>query len=214
MGDGYPSDWDSRRKEVYSRDNYECQNCGAKGGSKGNAELHAHHIVPVSKGGVHELSNLKTMCKGCHDAIHGDADAPSKKSRNNSTNSSISSISDRITRDEGIANGNVPFTDDAYRYAADRYPENNSSSQVASANNTSTTEVTRPREMDSSTRQKKSSSQNKSVGITEFLTLGHIEILFITTYLVVSGYAIFSYNTIPMITIFLISTILLISYLK
>ena len=81
MGDDYPSDWDSRRKEVYSRDNYECQNCGAKGGSEGNAELHAHHIVPISNGGVHELSNLKTMCKGCHNAIHGDIDAQTKMSQ-------------------------------------------------------------------------------------------------------------------------------------
>jgi len=81
MGDGYPSDWDSRRKEVYSRDNYECQNCGAKGGSRGNAELHAHHMVPISNGGVHELSNLKTFCKQCHNAIHGDVDAPTKRSQ-------------------------------------------------------------------------------------------------------------------------------------
>ncbi|SFG35177.1 HNH endonuclease [Halopelagius inordinatus] len=76
----YPSDWNSRRKKVYQRDSYKCQNCGRKGGWKGNAELHAHHIVPKSKGGTHKMSNLKTMCKGCHNAIHGRRMAPSAKS--------------------------------------------------------------------------------------------------------------------------------------
>lgn len=99
-GGGYPSDWDSRRKEVYSRDNYECQNCGAKGGPTGNAVLHAHHIVPKSKGGTHKKSNLKTLCKGCHNAIHGDADAPSKTSRtrNSRTTSSVDISTTEVTR--------------------------------------------------------------------------------------------------------------------
>ncbi len=76
----YPSDWDSRRKEVYRRDNYTCQNCGVKGGPKGGAELHAHHIVPKSKGGTHQLSNLKTVCSQCHNAIHGQGVARSTES--------------------------------------------------------------------------------------------------------------------------------------
>lgn len=76
MSEGYPSDWGSRRKEVYRRDDYTCQNCGALGGPHGDAELHAHHIVPKSKGGTHNTSNLKTLCKDCHDAIHGNSVAP------------------------------------------------------------------------------------------------------------------------------------------
>lgn len=72
----YPTDWNSRRRDVYERDEYTCQNCGRKGGHRGNAELHAHHVVPKSKGGTHDLSNLQTVCKQCHKAIHGDADAP------------------------------------------------------------------------------------------------------------------------------------------
>lgn len=66
----YPSDWDSRRRNVYKRDNYECQNCGKKGAHRGDAELHAHHIVPISKGGSHKKSNLKTLCRRCHSKIH------------------------------------------------------------------------------------------------------------------------------------------------
>ena len=80
MQDGYPSDWNSRRKEVYRRDDYLCQNCGSKGGSDGEAELHAHHIVPKSRGGTHELSNLQTVCSRCHNAIHGKSTAPSERS--------------------------------------------------------------------------------------------------------------------------------------
>lgn len=71
MTDRYPSDWGSRRKRVYRRDNYQCQNCGERGGAHGDAELHAHHVVPISKGGSHDTSNLTTVCHGCHEAIHG-----------------------------------------------------------------------------------------------------------------------------------------------
>lgn len=71
MGDKYPSDWNTRRKTVYKRDNYRCQKCGARGGKYGNAELHAHHVRPISEGGSHRYSNLKTVCRSCHADIHG-----------------------------------------------------------------------------------------------------------------------------------------------
>jgi ribosomal protein S20 len=84
MSKDYPSDWDSRRKEVYQRDNFTCQNCGRKGGQHGDYELHAHHIVPKSKGGTHRKSNLKTLCKQCHNAIHGNKPAPTRSGYNDS----------------------------------------------------------------------------------------------------------------------------------
>jgi hypothetical protein len=94
MGQGYPSDWDSRRKEVYERDDYTCQNCGAKGGPKGGAELHAHHVVPKANGGTHEISNLQTVCSECHKAVHGDVTAPtSREKRPSSTSESGSRTS-------------------------------------------------------------------------------------------------------------------------
>lgn len=77
MSQDYPSDWSTRRKEVLKRDRYTCQNCGRKGGEINNIQLHAHHIVPKSNGGTHSKSNLKTLCKDCHNAIHGDTMAPS-----------------------------------------------------------------------------------------------------------------------------------------
>lgn len=81
MTKDYPSDWDSRRKKVYKRDNYTCQNCGRKGRKRGPAELHAHHIVPKSSGGTHQLSNLQTLCSDCHNAIHGNSIAPTEQSQ-------------------------------------------------------------------------------------------------------------------------------------
>lgn len=78
----YPSDWDSRRKRVYKRDDYTCRNCEARGGPNGDAELHAHHGVPRSKGGTDDISNLITYCKDCHEAIHtGGKMAPTNSHR-------------------------------------------------------------------------------------------------------------------------------------
>jgi len=78
----YPEDWNQRRKKVYRRDDYQCQNCGSSGGPKGNSELHAHHIVPKSSGGTHDLSNLVCLCKECHNLVH---DHPIGKASTNIT---------------------------------------------------------------------------------------------------------------------------------
>lgn len=69
----YPPDWDRRRRRVYERDDYRCQNCRRRGGPYGSVELHAHHVVPKSRGGVHRLDNLTTLCESCHDAVHSRA---------------------------------------------------------------------------------------------------------------------------------------------
>lgn len=66
----YPDDWDERRKKVYQRDDYECQLCHAQGGQAGDTELHAHHVTPISEGGSHDLDNLTTLCKSCHNDQH------------------------------------------------------------------------------------------------------------------------------------------------
>lgn len=90
MGKDYPSDWNSRRKKVYKRDNYRCQKCGSRGGPRGNTELHAHHKKPKSKGGSHRLSNLTTVCKSCHGDIHGHGVG----GRSNSSSSTSSSTTE------------------------------------------------------------------------------------------------------------------------
>ena len=60
---GLESQWSapkSLRKEVYSRDNYECVYCG----SPDNLSL--DHKTPESRGGTHDVSNLQTACMKCN----------------------------------------------------------------------------------------------------------------------------------------------------
>lgn len=53
----------SLRVRVLERDNYRCRICGA---SSDIVELEVDHIIPVSKGGKTELSNLQTLCRDCN----------------------------------------------------------------------------------------------------------------------------------------------------
>lgn len=85
MPSAYPPDWDRLRTRVYQRDDYTCQNCGVRGGPYGDATLHAHHGVPLSKGGVNDLANLTTYCAECHRAIHGNSMAPTASPANSET---------------------------------------------------------------------------------------------------------------------------------
>ena len=55
---------DSMRYDVLRRDNFRCQICGAT--QKDGVKLHVDHIVPVSKGGRTEMSNLRTLCERCN----------------------------------------------------------------------------------------------------------------------------------------------------
>jgi len=61
----YPENWQEIREQVFKRDKYRCQNCGASG-----VRLNCHHIVPLNKGGTNNLSNLTTLCEKCHAKIH------------------------------------------------------------------------------------------------------------------------------------------------
>jgi len=111
MRNEYPSDWNRRRKRVYRRDDYTCQNCGRRGGPYGNAELHAHHIVPKGNGGTHRLSNLKTVCKDCHAAIHGRKIAPTVNRHNK-----VSRKSQTTDRQSGASKGSSSkYEDLAFR---------------------------------------------------------------------------------------------------
>ena len=48
------------RWEVWERDDFTCQHCGVR------RFLSIDHIVPVSKGGATESSNLQTLCIPCN----------------------------------------------------------------------------------------------------------------------------------------------------
>lgn len=53
------------RQKVLWRDGYKCQHCDSQ------SNLQAHHITPRSKGGSNAVSNGLTLCKECHDSLHG-----------------------------------------------------------------------------------------------------------------------------------------------
>lgn len=50
----------AHREKVFSRDSYTCVFCGA------TEDLTLDHILPISKGGGNELSNLQTLCRSCN----------------------------------------------------------------------------------------------------------------------------------------------------
>ncbi len=77
--DRYPRDWTRRRVEVFRRASGKCESCGVNTGQEqydsdprfalglkvvGGAQI--HHIIPITKGGDHSLSNLKLLCETCH----------------------------------------------------------------------------------------------------------------------------------------------------
>lgn len=51
------------RFEVFKRDHFTCQYCGA---TPPQVVLHCDHIVPVSAGGGNEMDNLITSCEPCN----------------------------------------------------------------------------------------------------------------------------------------------------
>ena len=59
--------WQTNRLLVLKRDNFRCVSCLTPVKS---AEADIHHLLPRSMGGTDELSNLVTLCDGCHAAHH------------------------------------------------------------------------------------------------------------------------------------------------
>ena len=51
---------DALRWEIWERDNFTCQHCGAR------SYLCIDHIVPESKGGSLDPANLQTLCRRCN----------------------------------------------------------------------------------------------------------------------------------------------------
>lgn len=54
------------REAIKKRDNYTCCICGNSVFNEPNLLLEIDHIVPISKGGKTEASNLQTLCWRCN----------------------------------------------------------------------------------------------------------------------------------------------------
>ena len=51
------------RWDVLKRNHYKCVKCGAR---PPDVELEVDHILPVSRGGTNDLTNLRTLCRPCN----------------------------------------------------------------------------------------------------------------------------------------------------
>lgn len=52
-----------KRFDVFKRDGFACQYCGA---TPPNAVLHVDHIIAVAEGGGNDITNLTTSCAACN----------------------------------------------------------------------------------------------------------------------------------------------------
>lgn len=62
----YGRSW-KRIRDRYIKAHPLCEECNKNGRIKAAEEV--HHILPLSKGGGNEISNLMALCKSCHSKI-------------------------------------------------------------------------------------------------------------------------------------------------
>ena len=61
--------WKVLRAAILERDGHRCRRCGTQA-KYGVTWLECDHIQRVADGGGHSPSNLRTLCKQCHDKRH------------------------------------------------------------------------------------------------------------------------------------------------
>lgn len=54
------------RLDVMARDYFRCVLCGRSPATDVGVVLHLDHMMPFSKGGTHDLKNLRTLCADCN----------------------------------------------------------------------------------------------------------------------------------------------------
>lgn len=55
--------WEELKRGIFRQDNYTCQYCGHRGNV---LTLHVDHVLPTSRGGTDDPSNLVTACWSCN----------------------------------------------------------------------------------------------------------------------------------------------------
>ncbi|MGN1114365.1 MAG: HNH endonuclease [Oscillospiraceae bacterium] len=63
----YGYSW-KRIRDRYAKEHPFCELCYAKGILNPVDEV--HHKIPLSQGGTHDVSNLMSLCRSCHNKIH------------------------------------------------------------------------------------------------------------------------------------------------
>ena len=58
-------DWTKQKNLCYRRDGFKCRKCG-----KGKLMIQCHHLIDWDKSHDNRLSNLITVCVGCHAKEH------------------------------------------------------------------------------------------------------------------------------------------------
>lgn len=66
--------WHQVRESILERDDYRCTNCTRP--EEVIDTFHIDHSVSRGRGGSDRYSNLRTLCKRCHEAKHGNGYAP------------------------------------------------------------------------------------------------------------------------------------------
>ena len=57
-----------RIRDRYAAEHPYCERCFEEGRLVLMEEV--HHVIPVSRGGTHDRSNLMSLCRSCHNKIH------------------------------------------------------------------------------------------------------------------------------------------------
>lgn len=57
------AEWAKTRARIFARDDYTCRYCGARG-----VDLQCDHVIPVTRAGSNDDSNLVTSCRPCNAA--------------------------------------------------------------------------------------------------------------------------------------------------
>lgn len=95
QGEGYG--YENKRQYVLARDGYTCQHCHGKSGDR---RKEVHHVKWRSQGGSDDVSNLITLCKTCHDAVHrGEIELKNRKHRSFAAAAGVSSMKNSLMRE-------------------------------------------------------------------------------------------------------------------